>query len=364
VHKRTSDGRWAASVSIGDGSRKHFLGQTAGEVRQKMITFQKSRQDGLPVVNERQTVTQFLTNWLETIRPPVRKPRTHKRYKELIDLHVIPLVGKVPVARLTPQQLQAVYAKALSGGLSTTTVRQVHAVMHKALQQACAWGAVGRNVADLVDVPPIDRTEMQVLAPDQARSFLEAAKGTRFEALFVLAVTSGMRQGELLGLRWEDIELDRGLVTVRSTMQRIDGEWRFMEPKSQKSRRQTVIAPSAVEALKRHRARQNQDRLKMGASWEDWRLVFANEIGRPMEVGNLTNRYFRPLLRKAGLAQIRFHDLRHTAATLMLAGNTPIKVASEMLGHSQTAFTMDRYMHVSLSMQKQAASSVELLLKA
>jgi integrase len=196
---------------------------------------------------------------------------------------------------------------------------------------------------------------MKVLTPEQARRFLEAAKGTRFEALFILAVTSGMRQGELLGLRWQDIDLEQGMVAVRSTLQRIEGEWRFMEPKSQKSRRRIVLAPSAMDALKRHRAKQNEERLRQGAYWQDWGLVFANEIGRPMEAGNLTNRYFRPLLRVAGLPVIRFHDLRHTAATLMLAGNTPIKVASMMLGHSQTAFTMDKYMHVTIEMQLQAA---------
>jgi integrase len=240
-----------------------------------------------------------------------------------------------------------------------TTVHQVHAIMHKALKQACSWGDVARNVADFVEVPPIDRKEMKVLTPQQARRFLEAAKGTRFEALWVVAVTSGMRQGEMLGLRWDDIDLDRGVVTVRTTLQRLDGEWQFNQPKSLKSRRQVALAPSAIDALRRHRARQNEERLRQGSYWQDWGLVFANEIGKPMEVGNLTNRYFRPLLEKAGLPQIRFHDLRHTAATLMLAGNTPIKVASEMLGHSQTAFTMDRYMHVTLEMQSLAVLAVE-----
>jgi integrase len=337
VHQRKSDGRWQASVSLGNGKRKHFLGKTAAEVRAKMIAFQKSQMDGLPVVDERQTVKQFLEHWLDTIKPPVRKPRTHLRYSQLIRLHVLPVIGAVRLAKLTPKELQSVYTRARGAGLSTTTAHQIHSIMHKALRQACAWGDVARNVADLVEVPPIDWKEMTVLTPEQARRFLEAAKGSRFEALFVLAVTSGMRQGELLGLRWQDVDLEQGLVMVRSTIQRIEGEWRFMEPKSQKSRRHIVLATSALEALKRHRARQNEERLRRGASWQDWGLVFANEIGRPMEVGNLTNRYFRPLLKKAELPQIRFHDLRHTAATLMLAGNTPVKVASEILGHSQTA---------------------------
>jgi integrase len=362
VHFRESDRRWQASVSLGNGKRKHFFGKSAGEARAKMIAFQKSQMDGLPLVDERQTVKQFLDHWLDTIRPPVRKPRTHLRYSQLIRLHVLPVIGSVRLAKLTPKELQSVYSRARGAGLSTTTVHQIHAIMHRALKQACAWGDMARNVADLVEVPPIDRKEMKVLTPEQARRFLQAAKGTRFEALWVLAVTSGMRQGEMLGLRWEDLDLDRGIVTVRSTLQRITGEWRFMEPKSQKSRRQIVLAPSAVEALRRHRPKQNGERLRMGASWQDWGLVFANEVGRPMEVGNLTNRYFRPLLKQAELPLLRFHDLRHTAATLMLAGNTPIKVASEMLGHSQTAFTMDRYMHVTVEMQRTAAEAVQALI--
>jgi integrase len=359
VYQRASDGRWSASVSLENGQRKHFLGKSAAEVRVKMIAFQKSQMDGLPVVNERQTVTHFLDHWLDTIKPPVRKRRTHRRYAELIRLHVLPVIGSIRLAKLTPKELQSVYSRARGAGLSTTTVHQIHAIMHRALKQACAWGDVVRNVADLVEVPPIDRKEMKVLTPEQARRFLEAAKGTRFEALWVLAVTSGMRQGELLGLRWEDLDLEHGVATVRSTLQRIDGEWQFNEPKSQKSRRQVALTPSAIDALRRHRARQNEERLHMGGTWEDWRLVFSNEIGKPMEVTNLTNRYFRPLLEKAGLDPMRFHDLRHTAATLMLAGNTPIKVASEMLGHSQTAFTMDRYMHVTLEMQMAAVAGVE-----
>jgi integrase len=362
VHYRESDRRWQASVSLGNGKRKHFFGKTAAEARAKMIAFQKSQMDGLPVVDERQTVRHFLDHWLDTIKPPVRKPRTHRRYAELIRLHVLPVIGSIRVAKLTPKELQSVYSKARGAGLTTTTVHQIHAIMHRALKQACAWGEVARNVADLVEVPPIDRKEMKVLTPEQARRFLEAAKGTRFEALWALAVTSGMRQGEMLGLRWEDLDLDRGIVSVRSTLQRIGGEWQFNQPKSQKSRRQVALAPSAIDALRRHRVRQNEERLRMGGAWEDWRLVFANEIGKPMEVTNLTNRYFRPLLEKAGLPIIRFHDLRHTAATLMLAGNTPIKVASEMLGHSQTAFTMDRYMHVNLEMQRAATATIDAVI--
>jgi integrase len=194
------------------------------------------------------------------------------------------------------------------------------------------------------------------------RRFLEASRGTRFEALFVLAVTSGMREGELLGLRWRDLDLEASVLQVRHAMQRLNGKWEFVEPKSAKSRRTIVLNGLAAEALRRHRTKQTAERLRNGPSWEDWDLVFANEIGKPMEVGNLTNRYFRPLLKLAGLPQIRFHDLRHSAATLMLGANVNVKIVSEMLGHAQSSFTMDRYQHVSLAMQREAAQAIEAAL--
>jgi integrase len=171
-----------------------------------------------------------------------------------------------------------------------------------------------------------------------------------------------MREGEPLGLRWRDVDLDTGTLEVRNAMQRIGGEWAFVEPKSKKSRRTIAVNDLALDALKAHRGKQAAERLRNGTCWEDWDLVFANEIGKPMEVGNLTHRYFRPLLAKAGLPCIRVHDLRHSAATLMLGANVNIKVVSDMLGHSQTSFTMDRYQHVSLTMQRDAARAVEAAL--
>ncbi len=362
IHQRGSDGRWAASLSIGKGKRKHFLGRTRAEVAAKLVDAQKKLMEGLPVVDERQTTSQFLQDWLKASKDRLR-PRTWTRYDELIRLYVTPEIGSTRIARLSPQQLNKVYTKAREKGRSSSTVHQVHAVLHKALRQATAWGATARNVADFVDVPQVQRQEMKALTPEQARKLLEAAKGNRFEALFVLAVMTGMRQGELLGLRWQDVDLDAGTIRVRQTAQRVKGEGLvFGPPKTEKSRRRIEVSETVVAALRRHRTKQVAERLKLGGHYEDRDLVFANECGKPLEVSNLTNRYFRPLLEKAGLPRVRFHDLRHTAATLMLAARQDVKVVSEMLGHSQTAFTMDRYQHVSESMQRQASRAVEALL--
>ncbi len=358
------DGRWCASLSLGNGKRKHYLGRTWDEVHQKLVAAQKSMHDGLPpVADERQTVKQFLTSWLVTTKSS-RKPRTQIRYEQLVRLHVIPHIGSSALTRLTPQQLQGAYAVIEKGGLSPTTVRQVHAVVHKAFKQAVMWGSLPRNPADFVQKPRAVRKETTVLTPEQVRQFLADSKGTRFESLFLLAVTTGMRQGELLGLRWRDVDLDLCVITVRHAIQRIAGKFEFVEPKSAKSRRQVVLTADAAEALRKHRARQAEDRLRLGQHWEDNDLVFANEVGKPVEVSNLTHRYFRPLLSKAGLPRIRFHDLRHTAATLMLGAHVDVKVVSEVLGHSQTAFTMDRYQHVTWAMQNEAARAVSALLKS
>lgn len=360
VHPR-QDGRWAASLSLGNGTRKHFTGRTAAEARSKMLAFLKAQQEGLPVLDERQTVRQFLTHWLETTSRS-RKPRTQIRYEELVRLHVLPEIGSVRLARLTPQELQSAYSKALGRGLSSTTVHQVHAVMHRALKQAASWGAVARNVADLVEPPPIDRKEMQVLTGSQAQRLLQAAAGDRFEALYVLAVTTGMRQGELLALRWREVDLERHTLQVRATLHRVNKEYVFTEPKSASSRRQILLTELACQALRRHKAAQAEERLRLGAAWPDTGLVFTNPAGGPVYGSGLLRHSFYPLLGRAALPRVRFHDLRHTAATLLLEQAVHPKVVAEMLGHSTIAITLNLYSHVTPTMQREAARAMDLAL--
>jgi len=359
---RRKDGRWAAAVSLERGRRKHFLGRTREEVARKLAVALKACQDGLPLPNERQTVAQFLVDWLQTARPSLR-PRTWHRYEQYIRLHAIPHVGKVGLGRLTPHHLQRLYADRLEAGLSPTTVRHLHTVLHCALGRAARWGLVARNVAELVTPPRAAPHEMMTLTPEQARVFLEAAAGERCEALYVLALTAGLRQGEILALRWRDVNLDADSVQVKGTLQRTPGGFTIAEPKTAQSRRQVTLTAAAANALRRHRSAQAEERLRLGAVWEDNDLVFANEIGRPIEAGNLLRRSFWPLLKRAGLPRIRFHDLRHTAATLMLGQGVHPKVVAEMLGHSQISVTLDLYSHVTPTMQQQAAQAMDALLK-
>ena len=360
VYKR-KDGRWEARISLDHGGRKALYGKTRQEVARKLVVAMKARQDGLPPVSERQTVRQYMGHWLESTRPSLR-PKTWLRYEQLLRLHVVPEIGKVRLVRLSPQHLQRLYAGRLEAGLSPASVVQLHAVLRRALGQAARWGLVARNVASLVTPPRRSRKEMATLSPEQARILIEAVAGDRLEALYVLAINTGMRQGELLALRWSDVDLDGGTLQVKATLQSAGEGFVFAEPKTAHSRRQVALNRPAAEALRSHRARQLEERLSMGVAWEDNDLVFANEVGRPIAAANLRNRSFWPLLEQAGLPRIRFHDLRHTAATLLLGRGVHPKIVSEMLGHSQIAITLDLYSHVTPTMQRQAADELEAAL--
>ena len=222
---------------------------------------------------------------------------------------------------------------------------------------------VARNVAALVDRPKQVRHEIKPLTPEQARAFLEEAKGTRFEALFILALTTGMRQGELLGLRWQDVDLDGSRLHIRQTLCSHGGKLTFGEPKTHRSQRAITLGAATVAGLRSHRIRQAEERLAAGPAWQDYGLVFTTRVGTPVEASNLVNREFKPLLREAGLPTIRFHDLRHSCATYLLSRNKHIKKVQELLGHSQSGITMDTYSHLLPGMQDELAEEMDRLLE-
>ena len=211
------------------------------------------------------------------------------------------------------------------------------------------------------------KKEIQSFTPEQARAFLDAARGDRLEALYIVAITTGLRQGELLGLRWTDIDLELGRLAVRRALVAGSvgsrGGAVFDAPKNNKSRRTVKLTRSAIEALKRHKAAQNEERLKLGSLWQDHGLVFPNRVGKPMDHNNLYKRDFKKTLARAGLPlTFRFHDLRHTCATLLLSRNVNQKVVQEMLGHATIIQTMDTYSHVLPTMQDAATEAMESVL--
>lgn len=362
------DGRWVAEIyvsrdSAGKRRSKYFYGATQKEVLGKRTRALSDRQRGLPVDPDRQTVKDFLTRWLADSVKGKNAPRTHESYSGVVNRHIIPAIGHLRLTKLTPQHLQHLYQVKQEEGL-TRAVRLMHAVLHRALDQALRWGLVYRNVADAVDAPRVTRREMQVLSPEQAGQFLDASRGDRLHALYVLAIGCGLRQGELLGLKWADVDWDNSTLQVQRQLQYMNGEFVFSEPKSQKARRTVALPALAVAALKTHKAKQAAERLALGPVWEDNDLVFTSEAGAPLHKSSLRIRSFNPILERAGVPKVRFHDLRHTAATLLLARGVHPKLVQEQLGHSQISLTLDTYSHVLPTMKKDVAAQMDAILTA
>jgi integrase len=220
-------------------------------------------------------------------------------------------------------------------------------------------GLVPRNATEAVKPPQVRREETRPLTPEQVRTLFGAAKGDRLEALYVLAVTTGLRQGELLGLKWDDVDMEAGTLQVRRTLTTAKGGPVLSAPKTKGSRRTVKLSQTALEALTSHLERQLEEIDRVGSLWRENGLIFASEVGEPLDRRDLTTHRFKPLLRRAGLPQIRFHDLRHTCATLLLSKNVNPKVVSEILGHATIAITLDTYSHVLPTMQESAAKAME-----
>jgi integrase len=253
------------------------------------------------------------------------------------------------------------YAKRLEAGTSPRTVAHLHRVLHRAFGQAARWDLLNRNPVERVDPPRVARAPMRTLTTEEARRLLETVRGARLEALYVLALSTGARQGELLGLRWADVDLDRGAILIRGSLRRTTDGFSIGETKSSKVRR-VELTTAALDALHGHRIFQHAERLRLGAIWENQDLVFTNEVGRPIEAGNLLRRSFWPLLTRAECPRVRFHELRHTCATLLLERGVPVKMVSEMLGHASVGITLDLYAHVTETMQHQAVAAMEAAL--
>ena len=352
----------ASQRDLTKGDRRATVyGTTRKDVAHQLTDLLKTRKDGLPIPVGTERVDAFLARWLDATKPTVR-PRTWQRYEQYVRLHATPALGPVRITNLGPHHLQALYSERLEAGFSPQTVVHLHRMLHRALSQAVRWGLVARNVTELVDPPRVPRKEMRALSPDEARRLLHAAQGNRFEALYTIAVTTGMREGELLALRWHDVDLDGRKLHVVGSLQNLPAEgWTIVEPKTARSRRVVVFSEVGASALRRHRAMQAEHRLRAGDEWIDNDLVFPNRFGKPMLPSNLLIRSFHPLLAKANLPRVRFHDLRHTAASLLLDQGIHPKIVSEMLGHSSVGITLDLYSHVTPSMQHQAADAIDSL---
>lgn len=335
---------WELRETIG-GKRRVFYGSTRSETQEKYKQALTADPEETTASTQGKTLIKaFLTDWLESEQRSLRVT-TYAGYESIVRKHLIPAFGDLDLISLTPEQIDRFYNKLIDLKISGTTIRHIHAVLHKALDMAQNRGYTTRNVAKLVKTPKASDFDGTPMDREQSRAFLEAAREDRLYALYALALTTGMRQGELLGLSWNDVDLDGGFVRVRRSLSSVNGHLKIGDVKTRSSRRTLPLVPNVVEALREHQLRQDEERRK--GCWRETGLVFTTPEGGPLNPANLRTRSFMPLKAAAGISEkVRFHDLRHTAATWMLTNKVNLKLVSEMLGHSSASVTLDVYSHV------------------
>jgi len=352
VYRRKSDGRWVGSLSLPDGTRKVFYGKKQSEVIAKLDEAANDLRRGMLAVGSNTTLQEYLENWLENVHKPTIRLSTYLNYRKLLKNYLVPGLGKVKIHRLTPQQVQGFYSQKISQGLAPKTVNNIHGVLHKALDNAVKWNILARNVCDAVTPPRIPRKEKNVLAKQQAHTLLEEVRAHRLEALLTLAITTGMREGELLALHWQDINFEDCSLQVKRAVSYLKGYgYVESEPKTAKGRRMIKLPVFVVDILMRHKVQQEEQRREVGGAWIEKDLVFTNAQGYFYSASTL-RKVFRRFLVSIGLPHMRFHDLRHSAATILLIMGVHPKIVQEILGHSQITMTLDVYSHALPSMQE------------
>lgn len=353
LYQRKSDGRWVGAVTLGweNGRqvRKIVTGKTAAETRAKLDSLRDTIAKGMALPDNKSTVGRVLDDWYDILRRQVAAT-AFDNYSVIADTHIRPTLGARPVAKLTVAEVDRLLNAKLADGLSVSTVRRIRAVLAQALKQAERWGLVSRNVAALSTPPKSPRREGRALSEDEARTLLEALRGHRHEALFMLMLAVGLRRGEALGLRWSDVDLDGATLRVVHQLKRegdSEGSSRLVlgDVKTVKSRRAVALPAFMVEELIAHRSRQEAERAEAGDAWHDTGHVFTTRIGTPLDPRNVYREFVR-IVEGAGLGRWHPHELRHSAATLMLAAGVPIEVVSNVLGHSSIRMTADTYGHL------------------
>jgi integrase len=358
---RRSNGTWQAAISLPNGRRKYFYSKTREEARRKLVKAVHARDTGTFVDAHRITVGEFLDYWLaEVVRPNVR-PWIYAGYEVHVRLHLKPGLGLLPLDKLTPMHVQQLLNQKIADGMKPRSVRYIRGTLRTALSEAVKWELISRNSAALVRGPRVERFDIRPFTPEEARVFLSAMKGDRLEALYSMALMMGLRQGEVLGLRWEDIDFETANLRVSKQLQRVDAKLQLVAPKTARSRRTLAMPASTVKNLRERRERQIHEKAEAGEDWIETGLVFTNANGKPVDA-SLVSKQFHQQLDRAGLAQRRFHDLRHSCATLLLVQGVAARVVMDVLGHSQIAMTMDTYQHVIPELQLAAARRMDDLL--
>lgn len=336
-------GLWVAEVSLPDGKRKRKRSKTQKVVKDWLLAQREAVRDGTVVENDKVTVGDFLDRYMSDIAEHNLRPKTLEGYRYLIRMHLKPGLGRVRLSQLRPEQVQSLYSEKIKSGLSNRTVQFMHSILHKSLEQAARWGMVVRNVSDLVDAPTVSHKAPKTFSAEQVATFLNQAILSRFYPMYCLALV-GLREGEILGLHIEDFDRESHTIHIKHAIQYLVGKGLVItEPKTEKARRSLKLPDFVYNALISHLDSQNRNQ----------GLMFVTTNGTPYSARNFI-RDFKGQLKAAGLPDIRFHDLRHTTATLLLSRNVHPKVVQEILGHSQISLTMDVYSHVIPSVMDDA----------
>ena len=359
IHRRES-GTWRAQVTL-EGRRLSHTANTRRECQDWIRETLGQIDYGLTFASTQITFEDYLENWLSSKKASI-KHTTWIHYSHLAHIYIIPSIGKFKIRDLNPNRIQSLYNRLIAEEIGIHTVRKIHTVMHSALAHAVKTGLISRNPASATIPPSIPPKEMKFFDESQIIQMLVTAKGHRWEALYHLAVTTGMRQMEILGLKWTDLDLTKQTIKVKRQLVRPDGKAiKFTSPKTKFGRRNIDIGSKAVMILRGHHERQLSERNTAGEKWEEHDLVFTICTGGPIHPRNLL-RNFKKLLQDAGLPEIRFHDLRHTAASLMLNHGIPLIIVSRRLGHVRPSITLDVYGHLIPTMHSEVAQLMEDLI--
>lgn len=359
-----ADGRWCGQLAVvlPDGRlvRRTVYGKTQRECREQLDRLKRELAAGVVGAPEA-TVGSYCEQWLEANRSRLR-PKTQRSYEQVVRLHIAPFLGRAKLARLTPTDVERWLRALEDKGYAPRTLQRCRAVLRRILQDALRDGLVSRNAAALARPVAVPPPSVAVWQPEEAQRFLAVAADHWLGPLYQFLLATGLRIGEALGLAWEDVDVDAGLVTVRYQLQQVAGQWQRLPPKSKQSRRTLPLPALARAALERQRAQQAQWRLLPDWRGNPWGLVFTTTLGTPLDARNV-HRTFVRLSAQAGVPRVRLHDLRHATATFLLAAGCDLKVVSALLGHSQIAVTADYYAHVTQRLAEDAVQKLDALLR-
>jgi integrase len=356
IYQRKS-GKWQAQVSI-DGRRIGKSFHTQKECREWIRKVTEQKRKGLTFQAAKTTVGEYLAQWLKDVKPSLR-PTTYSQYAGIVKNHINPDLGRTRLSDLSPRIIQNVYSSKLDDGVGKRTVEMIHAVLNRSMKMANRQGLLGSNPLKNVQKPKHSSRRMQVLNEDQIRSLLMTADKAGMLALVQLAVTTGMRKGEILGLKWTDLDWTRSSIRVERQLLRIPKKGLLLvRPKTSTSIRTVKVGSATLAEIGRHLIKQDEGRKSNGKAWNEENLVFTSSTGTPKGPRNLV-REFKSLLQTAGLPNIRFHDLRHTAASLMLMSNMPIMRITRQLGHAKPSTTLDIYGHLIPGLETEAVEKID-----